>query len=122
MIIMKIWMDDIREAPEGYIRTYNVPQAINAIRQIERKVDFIWEDKVFHKIDDSFAAKRLQYYIIEEIACDNDLGRKEFDGYKLLDWLEATGRNYPIRILTSNPVARQRMRKIIERNNWEERK
>ena len=44
----------------------------------------------------------------------------EAEGYKLLDWLEATGRSYPIRIHSANPVARERMRAIIRRNGWEE--
>ena len=118
---MKIWMDDMREAPEGYVRTYNVPQTVAEIFNIERRKDSALEDKILYGFNDRVTNEKLKYYTIEEIACDNDLGNGPA-GYKLLDWFEATGRNYPIRILTSNPVARQRMRKVIERNNWEERK
>ena len=35
-------------------------------------------------------------------------------------WLEETGRNYPIRIHSANPVGVQNMRRIIERNGWKE--
>lgn len=43
------------------------------------------------------------------------------DGYtRLLDWLEETGRSYPIRIHSMNPVGIENMRAIIKRNNWEE--
>ena len=42
------------------------------------------------------------------------------DYIKLLDWLEETGRNYPIRIHSMNPVGVENMRRIIERNGWTE--
>ena len=60
---------------------------------------------------------------IELIDCDHDLGKySKFggDGVKLLDWLEETGRNYPIRIHSQNPVGVENMRRIIERNGWKE--
>lgn len=31
-----------------------------------------------------------------------------------------TGRNYPIRIHSMNPVGRENMRRIIKRNGWTE--
>lgn len=61
---------------------------------------------------------RIQAFTIKEIACDNDLGEGNIDGYKLLNWLEATGRSYPIRIFTSNPVVRERMIQTIHHNHW----
>ena len=39
---------------------------------------------------------------------------------KFLDWLEKTGRNYPIRIHSQNSVGIENMRRIIQRNNWKE--
>ena len=42
------------------------------------------------------------------------------DYIKLLDWLEETGRNYPIRIHSMNSVGRENMRAIIRRNGWKE--
>ena len=71
-------------------------------------------------IDRETFERRIKVWTIEEISCDNDLGENEVEGYKLLDWLEATCRNYPIRIHSANPVARERMRAIIERNGWTE--
>ena len=38
--------------------------------------------------------------------------------FKLLDWFEETGRNYPIRIHSQNPVGRQNMERICRRNDW----
>ena len=42
------------------------------------------------------------------------------DYIKLLDWLERTGRNYPIHIHSMNVVGVQNMRAIIRKNNWKE--
>lgn len=60
---------------------------------------------------------------IELIDIDHDAGDYASDGgdyIKLLDWLEETGRNYPIRIHSANAVGVQNMRRIIQRNNWKE--
>ena len=57
------------------------------------------------------------------ISIDHDAGDYAKDGgdyIKLLDWLEATGRNYPIHIHSMNVVGVQNMRAIIEHNNWTE--
>ena len=97
---MKIWIDDVRPAPEGYVGCRSVNDAEMIIGVIEAD----------HKI-------------IELIDIDHDAGDYAFDGgdyIKLLDWLEETGRNYPIRIHSMNPVGVENMRRIIERNNWKE--
>lgn len=55
------------------------------------------------------------------ISIDHDAG--EFgppDYIKVLDWLEETGRSYPIRIHSQNPVGVANMRAIIQRNGWKE--
>lgn len=96
---MKIWVDDIRPEPKGYIHFYTVNQTIKAIQNYER------------------------YGIsIEVIDLDHDAGEYNFGGgdyIKILDWLEATGRNYPIHIHSLNPVGVQNMKAIIKRNGWE---
>lgn len=117
---MKIWMDDIREAPEGYLWVKDVDTAISEIIRCEKEIDYIYRDYILGYISNDIALKRFPHYIIIEISCDNDLGEGVAEGYKLLDWLEATGRNYPIHIHTANLVARQRMKSIIKRNGWEE--
>ena len=61
--------------------------------------------------------------IIELIDIDHDAGDYASDGgdyIRLLDWLEETGRNYPIRIHSQNLISVQNMRRIIERNGWKE--
>jgi hypothetical protein len=38
----------------------------------------------------------------------------------IIDWLEETGRSYPIRIHSMNSVGVENMRCIIHRNGWTE--
>ena len=98
---MKLWIDDVRPAPEGYEWCRSVNQAKNWIDISE--FDFMEN--------------------IELIDIDHDAG--EYTQYggdyiKLLDWLEETGRNYPIHIHSQNPVGVENMRAIIRRNGWVE--
>jgi hypothetical protein len=61
--------------------------------------------------------------LVEIIDIGHDAGNYACYGgdyIKLLDWLEETGRNYPIRIHSMNPVGVANMRVIIERNGWKE--
>lgn len=98
---MKLWIDDVRPAPEGYVWIKSVNEAKHYI--------CIWTCQMFKEI--------------ELIDIDHDAGDYANDGgdyIKLLDWLEETGRNYPIRIHSMNPVGVQNMRAIIERNGWQE--
>ena len=97
---MKLWIDDVRESPKGYVWCKSVGQAKQVIR-----------------------ANELRHENIELIDIDHDAGDYAFDGgdfIKILDWLEATNRNYPIRIHSMNPVGRENMRAIIRRNEWTE--
>lgn len=97
---MKIWVDDIRLAPEGYYWAKSVGIAKAMIQLAE---ECLREIKL--------------------IDLDHDAGDYAADGgdyIKLLDWLEETNRNYPIRIHSANPVGVENMRRIIERNGWTE--
>lgn len=109
---MKLWIDDVRPAPDKgkwpdntewlWIKSTN--QAIKTIEAIE----------YFSFLDGN---------TIELIDIDHDAGDYAKDGgdyVRLLDWLEETGRNYPIRIHSANPVGVENMRRIIERNGWKE--
>jgi hypothetical protein len=103
---MRLWIDDVRPAPKGYIWIKSVNFAKEAIIRNE-KVNAVNYFK----------------YPITLIDIDHDAGDWAFDGgdyIKLLDWLEETGRNYPIHIHSMNPVGVANMRAIIERNGWTE--
>lgn len=97
--MIKIWIDDIRTPPSE---------------------DWIWIKSVN-------AAKRyistIAPYGVAEImlSVDHDAGDFASDGgdyIELLKWLEATKRNYPIRIHSMNVVGRMNMEAICRRNNW----
>ena len=104
---MKLWVDDIRPAPEGYVWC----RSVNAAKErILRYSDFLDYDN--QRTD-----------CIELINIDHDAGDFAFDGgdyIKLLDWLEENGYNYPIHIHSMNPVGVENMRRIIRRNKWRE--
>jgi len=91
---MKIWLDDLRPAPQDYVLCHSVNEAI---RMIE-----------IHETTES----------IDLIDCDHDLGDYAYDGgdgIKLLDWLLERGTLYPIRLHTMNPVGRDNMQRMIDR-------
>lgn len=117
---MRLWIDDVWPAPDGYIWCKDIETAIYEITRREKELDFLYRDYVLSRLDIERLKRFEEVYVITEISCDNDLGENEAEGYKLLNWLELTKRNYPIRIHSANPVARERMRAIIKRNNWKE--
>ncbi len=103
---MKIWVDDVRPAPDGYRWFRTVNEVKESIQHYERLLNY---DR--------------SYYKIELIDLDHDAGdyaQYGGDYIRILDWLEKTGRNYPIRIHSMNPVGVANMRAIIKRNGWTE--
>lgn len=103
MLKIKLWVDDIRMSPDGLWWT---ARSVNEAKEIIQKFE----------IDPIPPFGRF-----EMIDIDHDAGDYAKDGgdfIKLLEWLEETGRNYPIKIHTMNPVGRANMEKIIKRNGW----
>lgn len=97
---MKLFIDDVREAPIGYHRIKSVNEAIKCIENL-----------------------RIAFIPIEVIDIDHDAGDYAYDGVgyiRLLDWLEFKGYNYPIHIHSMNPVGIENMRRIIQKNGWKE--
>ncbi len=89
---MKIWLDDIRPAPEGYVWCKSVNSAKRIIESAGEPILLI--------------------------DCDHDLGDYAYDGgdgIKLLDWLVENECFYPIRLHTMNPVGRENMLRMIRR-------
>ena len=109
---MKLWIDDVRPAPEGYILIKSVSEAKECIEFVEEQ--YSKRSKVFYD---------CSRFVIELIDIDHDAGEYAMYGgdyIKLLDWLEETDRNYPIRIHSMNPVGVENMRRIIQKNGWTE--
>lgn len=96
---MRIWLDDVRPAPEGYIHVRSVNEAKDMILHCEQM------DKP-----------------IEVIDCDHDLGafaNYGGDGIKLLDWLLERRTFYSVKLHTANPVGRANMQRTLDRY-WKE--
>ena len=125
---MKLWIDDVRPIPEGYVWCKSVNEAKDIIIRTEARISEIMEVATNRLNAHDLRAYQSILKIagrrdIELIDIDHDAGDYAKDGgdyIKLLDWLEETGRNYPIRIHSANPVGVQNMRRIIERNGWKE--
>lgn len=103
-IIIKIWVDDIRPAPDGYIHCRSVNEAKTAIRFYEKNFN---DDTILIDLDHDSG----DYF--------NDGG----DYIKILDWLEEediVDTGYFFHLHTRNPVGVKNMRQIIEKNKWKE--
>lgn len=109
-IKVSLWLDDIRPKPEdipGYKWLWYTTAEV-LIEDLKRYFNHY--------------TKGLHNWEIDYISLDNDLGEGKMEGYQVLDWLESLliPIDFGIHIHTSNPVARERMRAIIERNGWTE--
>ena len=101
---MKIWVDAIRPAPEGWCQAYSVNAAKEMIL--------------------------ANYPDIEGISLDHDSSiYNQFGGdyINILKWLEEEEHKtnkkivtFPIHIHSMNSVGAQNMRNIIQHNNWKE--
>lgn len=99
MINMKIWLDDIRPAPDGYEWVLSV----NAAKSLITKC-------------------MINKWTIEVIDMDHDLGDyapSGGDGYKLLIWLIENDFYPPIALHTQNVVGRMNMQALINRYWWD---
>lgn len=113
MIIIKLWIDDVRPAPEGYIWARSTNEAILIIGTFRQAVKYL----AYH-IEES---DTLLWFDVIDI--DHDAGDYVEDGgdyIKVLDWMEAHKIKAPIHIHSMNPVGVQNMRNIIKRNGWME--
>ena len=101
---MKLWIDDLRPAPSGYIWVKSVKAAKTAIWQYEHNM-----------IDDNILID------LDHDAVDYPSERSHY--INLLDLLEAkkilyTG--YSFHLHSMNPVGVQNMKAIIKKNGWRE--
>lgn len=99
---MKIWIDDVRPAPGDCFHEWAQCKAVNTAKTIIEAAEK--------------SGKEIEFIDIDHDA--GDYAQYGGDYIKLLDWLEETGRNYPIHIHSMNPVGEANMRAIIQRNGW----
>lgn len=129
---MKLWIDDVRIAPEGYVWCKSVNEAKRLIQENEEiynkilneiRVGIINDEIEKGSVEEHELWKKAGLQEITLIDIDHDAGDFVNDGgdyIKLLDWLEETERNYPIKIHSMNVVGVANMRRIIEKNGWVE--
>ena len=98
-----LWVDDIRNSPQFTYKNTNVKWTL--ARSVEEaKYHIQYMESIDHPYD--------------IISTDHDAGDYAHYGgdyIRLLDWLEATGRNYPIRIHSMNVIGRMNMEAICQR-------
>lgn len=94
----KIWADDTRYAPAGYIELGSTDAVVNYLKN--------------HSPQE-----------IEILDLDFDAGYMEqFGGHfiNVLLWMERNNYSCPVRFHSSDFISRQKMREIARRNGWEE--
>lgn len=95
----KIWVDDVRPMPKNYdIWLRSVTDTIHYLHNFKKDEEFLLD-------------------------LDHDAGEYAVlggDYYKILDWCERQQFNPIVHIHSMNPVGRNKMRLIINRNNWKE--
>lgn len=94
---MKLWLDDTRPAPEGWMHVASVADAI------------LW-------------CKIIGLSEVEEISLDHDLGENVATGYDFMKWLEneSTKDEFVLPIIhihSANPVGRVNMQRAIDSIN-----
>lgn len=102
---LRIWVDDIRKPPESFIQSYLWVASVDDAKALIETIETRSSNE------------------IELLDLDHDAGdyaSKGGDYIAILNWMEETGRNYPIRIHSMNPVGVENMRRIIQRNGWTE--
>lgn len=103
---MKLWVDDIVKAPKGYAWCRSVSGAKVFIETYEKK--------------DENRDPLTAISVDTDAGCWKDQGG---DYIELLKWLEATGRNYEVKIHTKdyqdNCKVVEEMQEIIHRNGWD---
>ena len=112
---IKLWIDDVRPAPDGYVWCKSTNEAIHFLEQWLIFANHTW---ICMRVPATFPT-------IELIDIDYDAGEFASDGgdyVKVLDWLEYQLLSFPIHIHSMNPVGVENMRRIIQRNGWREMK
>lgn len=107
-MMIGLWIDDVRDSPQFVYKNTNVKWIrVKSVKEAKYYIKYM--EFIGHPYD--------------LISTDYDAGdyvKYGGDYINLLNWLEETGRNYPIRIHSMNVVGVENMRRIIRRNKWKE--
>ena len=132
---MKLWFDDTRPAPEGYIWLKSVNQGIyfiRAFRALKNNKPFLFGEAI-NSLKKAGGPKLTKADFvplsIELISLDHDAGsfaNKGGDYIKFLDYLvevtyassQLIPTDFPVAFHTMNPVGRDNMKIVAERNGF----
>ena len=105
---MKIWLDDVRPAPDGWIHVKTVDEAIKYL--LTGQVDYISLDNDLGHAKN--ACDDCQYH---HDNCDCDCHALNPEGYTLVDWMEANNiwPRYKPLVHTDNPYRAEYMNGVI---------
>lgn len=109
---MKIWVDDVRPAPEGYVWCKSANEALRTITKYRDEITLISLDHdsgVYHKDGGDFIR------VLNEL---ERLSRGSTDANRT--YWSVRCKEIVFKLHTANPVGRENMRRIIERNDWKE--
>lgn len=112
MMHLKLWVDDVRPAPEGYIWLKKTNEALRYITLNSSNVELIDLD---HDAGD-FVTEGGDYINIL-----NELERlSNQDSITGSWWKSRLQKHIAFRIHSANPVGVERMRAILRKNDWKE--
>lgn len=109
--MIKIWVDDEREMPEGYDDHLFTVASANAAINICYNLD----EDIFISLDHDaggYANHSGDYIQILNIL--------EFKSHEDLSWKDYIKNKIAFHLHTANPVGRDNMRRIIQKNGWRE--
>lgn len=109
---MKLWIDDVRPAPEGYIWFKGVNETLRFLIENRKDVELIDLD---HDSGDCYKYGGDYIRILDEI--ERLSKRQTSEG---LAWRICLKNDIAFRIHSANPVGVQNMRRIIDKNGWKE--
>ena len=111
----KLWIDDVRPAPEGYVWARSTDDAIIIIKTISTFLDM-----VAYRVNEPETLANVWFDVIDIDHDAGDYADQGGDFIEVLKWMEEHHLKAPIRIHSMNPVGVQNMRRIIQRNGWKE--
>lgn len=102
---LKIWVDDIRDIPEGYIGFRSVNEALNFIYRNISEIELLDLD---HDMGNTFGGDCINIM--------NELERLYYRNSYFNDALP----NIKFKFHSANPVGVQNMRAVLQKNGWTE--
>lgn len=101
---MKLWIDDVRPAPDGWFWAHNVHEAMMAINVYEHNMT---DDQIILSLD-------------HDAGDEYEHGGDFINVLKMLEAANIVDTGYSFHLHTMNVVGRDNMRAIIQRNGWKE--